>query len=217
MKKFIKLLLFSGALALATGSALATGYNTSFNITNVLVSGAAITSYPTNTAQSVFWNTTTNGSVVSSNYYTVGEQTGNGVAIYNYDHIGINFQAVVVASTNTANQIGTQYFVLIPSMAGGPPNGPTASYGVPYAGGVTNVTANDWASGGFNQIQVAVPIIGGTNYVNWQTNFPTTSIFADANYIGVYVISNNLPSTCLITNAVLSVNKKLIPKPLIGQ
>lgn len=198
-------------IALATvclQPAFGNGSPNDFNITNS-ISAATITSWPTNFTASIFVNTTTNGSVISSNYTSVGVLTGGPVAIGNQESIGLNLQGSVVAAA-VSNCIVTVTFVT--SMAA---NGPTVLSD-------TNgfVTRNDWATTGAGNFSVVIPFTTavGTNWLNWQTNLSNVTIANAANYIGVYsIVPSMAGGGATINSAHLTVNKKLIPTPLIGQ
>ncbi len=217
--KLIALAAFAGvALMFATASAQASGASISLNITNVISSNApAIIGYPTNTVGQgpVILSYTTNGSTITTNYNLVGYATGNGVPCFNQEHIGVNFQGY--ASVSNAASVS---FTFVTSMANNTPAQTTGTNWVSQ--NVTNLTSSDWAApvtaSNPGVVTVVIPIAAGTNYINWQTNFPMNgSIFQDANFLGVYAISNTITGTGYITNTTLLVNRKLIPTPLIGQ
>jgi hypothetical protein len=60
-----------------------------------------------------------------------------------------------------------------------------------------------------------------TNWFNYQTNIvmDVVGIWDNADFIGIYQITNNFTATCSLQNpnGVAYLNKKLIPTPLIGQ
>lgn len=205
MKFFKKFTLAVAGLALAalcfTQDASALGYSTSFGITNCLQGTNQITTWPTNSVNG------TNGLPLN---------TGHVVSIGNYDHFGLNFQGYLI-NTNAAN---TSFitFMLTGSMAN---NSPTLTFGTNvYSQNLTNILTSDFSATN-NLLLVTIPLPPlYTNYFNWQTNITTgiaSSYFADANYIGVYQISNNVPVGDVLTNTALYLNTKLLPRPLIGQ
>ena len=193
MKTYLKIIGVA-ALVLATvclQPAFANGSPNSFNITNTL-NTVTTTSWPTN-------GFGTNGLPLL---------TGKAVAIGNQEHIGLNFQGLLVATNTTAS---TVTFVLVTGMSG------TGNGAVTFdTNGVPTSNDFDTGFGGTVSVAFAITPVVGTNWINLQTNFPPTSIFADANSVGVYSITPALHGNT-IQQAALYANKKLIPTPLIGQ
>ena len=205
-----KTTIFDKLVGLAVGAALlcttlapvayGSGALTFFQITNCLEGTNAITSFPTNSAG-------TNG---------MFQQTGRQIYIGNVRDFGLNLQGFLL-NTNSANTSFVT-FMICWSMAGGPPQ---VSYGTNvYTGNVTNLLTSDWSATN-NLFQLTVPLPPAyTNWFNWQTNITANGILGNlvqnANWIGVYQISNNVPVGDVFTNTALGVLTKLIPSPIIG-
>lgn len=196
----------SFAIAVSAIAGQSGGQNTSFQVTNYIAGAGGssnVTSWPTNTLG-------TNG---------IGTLTGGPVSIGIVDHIGLNLQGYLVVPTYAAGTNGIIGITLLPSMASSQSQ-PAVTLGTNvYTGTATNVALglgylqNDWASTN-GQVTITFTPTAGTNWINFQTNMDSPAVWADANYIGVYAISNNLGPTGFLTNLVISVNTKLQPKPL---
>lgn len=211
------------AIGLATvcvQPAFGNGSLNSFMTTNSIDSGvASITSWPTNgTSTNAVTFIYTNGTTYTTNSFYPGVGTGKAVAIFNQEHLVFNVQGWLV-NTGAAATIG---FNLTPSCTGG--NGPTLGNQVP--GINTNLAANvnnaqnDFETSPANWILVPIPATT-TNWFNYQTNIlmDVAGIWDNADFIGIYQITNNFPAGCSLQNpnGVAYLNKKLIPTPLIGQ
>ena len=183
-------------------AAQATGYLTSFQITNCLQGTNWINSYPTNSIG-------TNG---------MTQNTGRGLAIGNVEHFGLQFEGYLVNTNPGAGNLVT--FQLVGS-GGSPANGsPTVTIGTNNFSANGNViSANDWTVNTNNSWLVVVqlpPLY--TNWFTWATNYSSSSgPLVDLNYVGVGGISNVVAAGCVFTNTALYLNTKLIPSPLIGQ
>lgn len=203
MKRLVTIgAVIAASLVIAVQShAAAGGSLQSFGVTNYLVSGGAagnVSNWPTNSIN-------TNGSPQS---------TGGPLNIQMVDHVGINIQGLLV-STNTVTGADKIYLTLLTSMATG---SPTVTYATnSLSGGLTIITQNDWSTTtntSLGPIAFTIPATPGTNWINFQTNLPSTTLASDANWIGVYSISNTLATTCYITNFGVYLNTKLLPRPL---
>ncbi len=197
MKKMITIGAVIAASLLIASSALAAagGSPQSFNTTNYAAYSATPgwTAWPTNTQG-------TNATPVS---------TGGPVYIGYAEHVGINIQGFANCATGSA-KIGV---ILITSMAGGAPTVTTGTNA--YSSVTSTVTQNDWqTANSIGPIMFTLPAAAGTNWVNFQTNLPVTTLVGDANWIGVYYITNTLSSGDFITNMNITVNTKLLPRPL---
>lgn len=211
MKTF-KTLIIVGAVALTSLVAQATGYLRSCQVTNYIQGNVQINNWPTN--QPIGTNPAVMGVTIS---------TGLGVAIGNFEHIGIDIKGTAVI-TNGASANLTIGF--IPSMAANTPQFVFATNQLSALG--TNLVYQDWATPAqYPEFMVNVPFIAATantyqtNVFDFETNLVldtgAQSSFPDANWIGVYTISNNLGAGAWITNLAVGVNTKLIPTPLISQ
>ena len=170
------------------------------NITNFIQNGQSITSYPTNSAA-------TNGNPAA---------TGTAAYVVNYDHLGFDFQGQVLNTTSSNAYNALVGIIIVTSMSGNQPKVSTSTNSY-YTTAVP--TQNDFATVGPGVLTFVVPIpltATSTNWVNFQTNFPNTSVLAEANYVGVYQITNNLPTGITITNAVAHINPKIKPFALTG-
>ena len=198
MKKILKIgAVIAASLTIAISSyAAAGGSLQSFGVTNCITYGTVISGWPTNSAG------------------TNGYQTGGAINIQYADHFGICVQGLVVSSALTAasNTIDVN---LVTSMAN---NYPTVTYGTNiFTGGGSYYTQNDWVTVtnspfDHTSLHFSLPLTPGTNWVNFQTNIASTTIASDANWLGVYAISNNFSG--FITNFSIGVNTKLLPRPL---
>lgn len=204
------------ALLAVAPQAKASGSPQSLYVTNYMVASQNVVGFPTNQQVAV-----TNAATGGSNY--VGSATGLPVYIGNYEHIGFNIQGTYVGTNISAGAIG---FTLTSSMAGATPGVTVGTNNL--SAGVTEINATDWATPWANSIglmsfTLPTPIAPSANvatniWINWSTNWFMGSgiIFPDANWIGVYQLSNNMPTGCYLTNVVVTINRKLIPTPLIG-
>jgi hypothetical protein len=192
--------LITGMLALAALPAHAEGYLQSFQCTNTLgnlvTTSTNITAWPTNALS-------TNG---------VGQLTGKGVSVGNQERYEIVFQGWL--TNNAAAIVGFQTVTAsAPTYGGG---GPTLAVGTNiYNGPVGSFYQNDWDYYPQPMINIAVPAL--TNWFKWCTNVNVDTLAGDGGWIGIYTITNNLASGNYIinsNNALFSVYKKLIPKPL---
>jgi hypothetical protein len=199
MIKSIKSALAGLVLAGAV-SAFGAGATISLQMTNYILSGQSLTSYPTNVVQ-------TNG---------LPGGTGRCVYVGSAEHYGFNFQGWAVnTNASTASTIGINF---VTSMANGTPLYTVVSNSIS-----SNYTTIDFSTAGSGVIPITISIpANSTNWVNYQTNFPQAAtgqlaVPLDVNWIGIYQITNNLNSTCSVTNASALINIKLIPHPAIGQ
>jgi hypothetical protein len=198
MKKFMKILAVIGCGIGLASVAYGNGAPVSFNVTNYWPAAMSLTSYPTNAA--------INGTNVS---------TGNkAVAVYNSEVISINVQGFLL-NTN-ASAAATQGITFVTSDANGG-NG-TAPAIVLNAGG--QMIQCDWQTTA--QEAITVPLTANTtNWFNYQTNIVfnnfTIGSFPDANWLGIYQLTNNLGTACWMSNCTITANIKYIPHPLIGQ
>jgi hypothetical protein len=221
MKNYLKLIGVA-AFVLATvcvQPAFGNGALVSFLTTNSIDSTAAtITSWPTNgtSTNAITWNYT-NGTAITTNTLYPGLLTGKAVAIYNQEHLVFNVQGWLVNTGAAA----TVAFNLTPACTGG--NGPAVGQSV--SGINTNtfgasVAQNDFETSPANWIVVPIPATT-TSWFNYQTNIvmDVVGIWDNADFIGIYQITNNFTATCSLQNpnGVAYLNKKLIPTPLIGQ
>lgn len=197
--KILKASLIGAMLALTGLQAFAGAALRNFNITNLLIgTTSSITSWPTNQVG-------TNG---------VGYQTGGPVNIANFDNLGLNFQGLLV-STNGTNIVG---FTVDFSCAN---NTPAIVLGTNvYSSGNTVTNQNDWVTASNNTMQVIFTFGSATNgqWVNGYTNLSSSQLPAGATFLGITAITNNFSvAGNFITNASLTGNTKLLPKPLIAQ
>ena len=185
-------------------AALASGALTSFNMTNNLQGTVVITSYPTN-----HFNPT-NG---------FPQQTGNGIYIGNFRSFNFNVQGFLVNTGAAA----TATFTLIGANSGGSPASVLGTNLLSV--NQTVLTDIDWETvmpATNTAALLGTPVIFTmpgftTNWFNWHTNFDISwSKLAGANWVGIYSISNNLATTCQLTNSAAYINTKIIPVGLIG-
>jgi hypothetical protein len=158
----------------------------SFNITNTLLPGAAITGWPTNSEGA-------NG---------MGVGVGNAIEVNNQEWAGFWFTGYVVTNTGTIN------VTLLRSYTQNPPQ---VVYGTNVWSGTNNVLIqSDWEtySNTLPPIQLSIPI-NTTNQVTWFTNLDRW-VLGGATWVGIGVITNN-STGCLVTNAAMGLNKKIIP------
>lgn len=207
----IKSFILASLLALTGLGVQANGYLRNFNATNFIVGGQVLTSYPTNQP------------VGTNSAYGVGISTGQAVSLGNFEHIGIDIRGICVISNTCGLTVA-----LIPSMAA---NTPQMTFGSNVLSGAssTNLINSDWATPPtFTPYYITVPLNTSatntwtTNAFDFQTNLVmdtgAQSSFPDANWIGIYQVSNNnMVSSEYITNFQVGANTKLIPTPLISQ
>ena len=211
------------AISLATvclQPAFGNGVLNSFQTTNSIDSGTAgFASWPTNgTSTNAITFTYTNGAVIATNSFYPGLMTGKAVAIFNQEHLVLNVQGFLVNTGAAA----TLTLDLRTACTGG--NSPTVGGVVPYLntnGLPVNPLQNDFES---SPHLVAIPLPASyTNWFNYSTNLVLdvtgSGQFPNADFIGIYGITNTLTATCSLQNpaGVVFLNKKLIPTPLIGQ
>ena len=139
--------------------------------------------------------------------------TGVAVNIDGFEHIGVCLQGqVVTTNTNTA----TIFLTFVTSMA---QNQPVIIYGTNVGNGYTNSLANDFCTitNSYITVQCVLPTngAGNTNWINWETNLSTSSLCADANWIGLYSMghSGTNATGSYITNLTVSINEKQLPHP----
>jgi len=176
--------------------ALASGLPSNLNITNCLAGTNVITSYPTNSAG-------TNG---------IPQQTGRAVYLGNVRSFEFGVQGFLV-NTGAATTVS---MTLIPAYSGSQPQ---VTMGTNLLSvNVVTILQNDFLDPA-QAYTVVIPIPAtSTNWYNWSTNMDVAaSRFGNANWVGVYSISNNIPTSGQWTNVAAYVNTKLIPTPLIGQ
>jgi len=169
----------AGCLGLSAGAE-------SFNITNTILPGAAITGWPTNSVGA-------NG---------LGAGVGGAISVNNQEWAGFWFTGYVVTNTGTIN------VTLLRSCA---PNPPQVVYGTNSWSGTNLVLVqSDWEtySNSLPPLTLSIPI-NTTNQVMWFTNLDRWAI-GGATWVGIGVITNN-SAGCLVTNAAMGLNKKILP------
>lgn len=196
-------LLAALALPLKTEAA---GFYESFQATNVLnfttTSGATtigtnIVSWPTNSLS-------TNGN---------GQLTGHQIAIFNQNEIGFRVQgwltnnaAAVMAVFLTVSGASDSPFVSTNTITGGNTN--------IYGGTGAMFGRNDWSQNTY-MLNIALPAL--TNWFDFETNIPNTTIVGMANWVGIYQVTNNLAAGNFLTNAqnnIFGIVKKVRPVTL---
>jgi hypothetical protein len=199
----MKKLLALGAVLIApfiTQTAFANfgGTFSSFNATNVVNPSTAINSYPTNSQTLVTNATYTN---------SVGQFTGNGIDISEYDNIGLCVQGLIIGTNIVAtNVIGIGY---VTSMAG---NAPVVASNTNLYHPGTNISQCDWSST-TNWVVFTLPPPATSNaWFNVQTNLANSTITASATYIGIVSITNNGFLNGFITNFSVGVCTKQVPR-----
>ena len=162
----------------------------SFNITNCLYPTNYVAGWPTNAVG-------TNG---------LPQGTGTPINVMNQEWAGFYFQGFVATNTGTAGNI---IVTLIRSVTTGYP-AVTYTTNALTGNTTTNLNSGDWetTTNGLAPITLTIPVIG-TNFFMWFTNLDRYQI-GGANFIGVYSITNSA-TNCFITNAVMGLNKKIIP------
>ena len=218
--KFIGVAALVLATVIMAPKAQANGSLNSFLTTNSIDSTAAsITSFPTNgtSTNAITWNYT-NGTAITTNSLYPGLLTGKAVAIYNQEHLVFNVQGWLV-NTGAAATVGFNLATACTSGNNPAVGGQVVGINTNLAQNVNNAQ-NDWQTSPANWIVVTLPATT-TNWFNYQTNIvmDVAGNAPNADFIGIYQITNNLAATCSLfnPNGVAFVNKKLIPTPLIGQ
>lgn len=221
--KILSIGLGLGLLAATAMPAAASAYFQSFNITNA-ITPAQVWGFPTNSVG-------TNG---------IYPNTGTPVVLQDFDHIGFNFQGMMICATSTPTY--TLTFELVFSQANNPPlvitpSATNISIG-PYATWLTNSTTtnsvftqNDWtcniggpASGvgtNFAVYLLSFTVQAGTNWLNLQTNLnlntPALAPIADAQWVGIYAITNNMVAGGFVTNSVAGITRKKLGRNWLPQ
>jgi hypothetical protein len=191
-----------GVAILGTLPAMANAYLQNLNVTNILNGTNVISGYPTNQFNP------TNG---------VPMNNGKSARIQDFREWGLNVQGFLLNTSAVASATSLS-FMLVGSMDSGVP---TVTLGTnAYSGNGTVIIQNDFVSTNLLIGPILVPIpFAQTNWFNWSTNFSgfsTPSWLAQASWVGIYTISNNFPTGCMLSNAVITVGGKYIPTPLIG-
>jgi hypothetical protein len=183
----VKLLI--GLLGLVSGGFSTSGRADNFNVTNCVASGVSLVSWPTNTLG-------TNG---------LPQLTGGAISVANQERAGFFFQCLPLTNTNTSVIV-----TLVRSAVGNPP---AVAWGTnAWSGSSLAMVQNDWESpsNGVTPIVLTIPV-QGTNLFNWFTNLNDTLI-GEANWIGVYSITNSNPgANSVLTNVFMGLNKKILP------
>ena len=220
MKNYLKIIGFA-AFMLAGINLQASSFLNSFQTTNSIDgSVASITSWPTNgtSTNAITW-TYTNGAAITTNQLFPGLLTGHVVSIENQEHMTLVVQGWLV-NTGAASTIA---FNLTPATTGGtrPVQNGWIGYGInTNLAANANAAYNDYETSPQNWVLITLPATT-TNWFNYQTNIimDVSSQWDNAGYYGIYQITNNLGAGSYLQNpnGVISVGKKLIPTPLIGQ
>jgi hypothetical protein len=157
-----------------------------FDVTNAIYN-SEIVSWPTNAVG-------TNG---------LGQLTGGAIGVANYRQAGLEIQGLWLGTTGYSNQSGSGLrLVLVRSAKDSPPGiGVNTNWATAY---------NDWETSQW--LDLLMPFVNTNVPTSLITNLSETWL-SPANWIGVYMASNGTQCT-MITNPVVTLNKKVIPMRL---
>ena len=170
----------AASLIMATSTAMAGwgGFYQSFNTTNVMTAANATVTNLSAAGTNSGWPT---------NVYGVG--TGQPINISQFDNIVLDVKGLIGTTNGTTGGIAIEVS-LITSCAG--QGGPQVIMGTnSYQASVTNIQYTDWPTATNSALAWLFTIpTGQTNTAfDFQTNIPSTSLGAAANWVGVYYMS----------------------------